>query len=199
LKEMSSLKYMGIAKRKMNKPLRIGIAKRGMNKRGISPLIGYVLLIVGMLSVSVLVYGWLKTYVPQEKIECSEGVSLFVKDIECTKNITNSEIKLILNIKNNGLFNVDGFLIHATNDSVQKLATIDLSSYGGGANEIILFNEGRVPLKPSEEEGYLFEIGSNLNDIKTIEIIPAKFEIVKGKKRFTSCGSAKITDVVNCV
>ena len=168
-----------------------------MNKKGVSPLIGYVLLIVGVLIVSGLVFGWLQTYVPQESIECPAEASLFIKNVSCVKN--NSEIELRLAFKNNGLFNLDGFLIRATDNETQDLATIDLVEFlPGGQEEVQLFNDGREPLKPNEEIGYIFDIGTSLEDIKTVEVIPAKFEIIDNKRRFTTCGNSKVEEIISC-
>jgi len=168
------------------------------DKKAVSPIIGYVLLIVGLLAVSAIVYSWLQTYVPKASAECPADVSIYVKDINCT--IENGDVELRLSLKNNGLFDVDGFFIHATNSSEQTLAAIDLVQYLPGRSadsQIELFNEGREPLKDGESRGYIFNVTA-LNNITTIEIIPAKFEIVDRKKRFTSCGSSKITEIVNC-
>jgi len=43
------------------------------NKRGVSIVIGYVLLIAISIVISILVYQALKTYVPKEALECSDG------------------------------------------------------------------------------------------------------------------------------
>lgn len=169
------------------------------DRRGVSPLIGYVLLIVGVLATSAIVYSWLQTYIPKESAECPEGISLYVQTINCT--ISEGNLTLKLSLKNNGLFNVDGFFIRATNSSEQVLATIDLVQYLKGRlkdTQVELFREGIAPLKYGESQGYIFEIGKSLNDIKTIEIIPAKFEILDGKRKFTSCSNAAIKEVVYC-
>ncbi len=170
------------------------------NKKGVSPIIGYVLLIVGVLISSALVFVWLKTYVPQETVECPAEASLFIKNIECSKYESTGAIELRLGIKNNGLFNLDGFFIHATDDPEQTLATIDLVQFlpARSQEEIELFFDGRQPLKPNEEVGYVFDITGH-DDLETIEIIPARFEDVDRKRRFTACGNDKIEEIITCV
>lgn len=170
-----------------------------INKKGVSPIIGYVLLIGGVLAVSILIYAWLKTYVPSEEIKCPEQVSLFADKLECKVNLTDIELKFSL--KNTGLFNLDGFFIHSASAG-QEIATTNLVKYlpnAGEDTEIFLFNDGREPLKPADERGYVFLIpNGEIEQIESIEIIPAKFEIINGKKRFASCGDAKIKEIINC-
>jgi hypothetical protein len=174
-----------------------------MRKKGVSPLIGYVLLVVGIMVVSVIVYNWLQTYVPKEGAECPDSASILIKDVNCYNNLSGSatdNLKLSLTIKNNGRFNLDGFFIHATNSSEQELATIDLVQYlprSIAGTEIKLFKDGREPLKPGEEESYLFTT-QDYSNFETIEIIPAKIDIIDGKNRFTSCGEAKVKEILNC-
>lgn len=169
-------------------------------KNGVSPLIGYVLLIAGVLAVSGIVFSWLTTYVPQESAECPADVSLTIRNVSCAINLTQDNIDLRIAIRNNGLFNVDGFFILAANNTNQTLGTIDLIKYlPGGAEGIELFNDGREPLAPSEEVGYIFNISREEHeDIKSIEIIPSRFEVVNDRRRFTSCGNAKIKEIINC-
>ena len=54
--------------------------KRKLNKKGVSVIIGYVLLIAFAILISAGVYAWLKTYVPREPLNCPDGVSIFVKE-----------------------------------------------------------------------------------------------------------------------
>ena len=51
------------------------------DKRGISIVIGYILLVTVSIAMSILVYQWLKTYVPKEFLECPDGTSILAKEI----------------------------------------------------------------------------------------------------------------------
>ncbi|MDP7520887.1 MAG: hypothetical protein QF567_01490, partial [Candidatus Pacearchaeota archaeon] len=53
------------------------------NKRGISVMIGYILLISSLVVMGTIVYNWMKTFVPTETISCPDGVSIYIKNIEC--------------------------------------------------------------------------------------------------------------------
>ncbi|MEK6842805.1 MAG: hypothetical protein AABX84_03230, partial [Nanoarchaeota archaeon] len=94
------------------------------NKLGISVMIGYILLISMAIMMSIIVYQWVKTYVPQKSIECEDGVSLFVQSYN---NDCDNE-RLDLTLKNNGRFDIAGYFIHATTSPTQELAVIDISS-----------------------------------------------------------------------
>ena len=79
-------------------------------------MISYVLLIFITISLSIGVYIWLKDYATiTEKINCKEGTSLTIEKYSIEQK--GAEMILNLSIKNNGLFNVSGFLISAGNDS----------------------------------------------------------------------------------
>ena len=47
------------------------------NKKGLSVMIGYVLLVTFAIIISAIVYQQIKTYLPTEDKVCPEGVSLF--------------------------------------------------------------------------------------------------------------------------
>jgi hypothetical protein len=168
-----------------------------MNKRGVSIMIGYVLLIAGIIVVSAIVYTWMRSYVPREAIECPDGVSLFIEEAVCEK-ISDIEYNISLSIKNNGRFGVDGYFIKATNDPDQTIAVVDISedikSGGSGQSGIVLFSGGI--LSPGERA---IKSVYNLN-FKTylIEIIPIKYETIEGKNILSACSDAKIKEKIIC-
>ena len=63
------------------------------NKRGISIVVGYVLLVSFAVFMGVVVYQWMKTFVPKETLDCPEGTSLFIKDY--TYKCSTGELNLI--------------------------------------------------------------------------------------------------------
>src|SRR3990172_5921590 len=95
------------------------------SKKGVSVIIGYLLLVVFAFIISVAIYSWLKTYVPGEALNCPDGVSLYIKQagFNSTSRILNATIR------NNGRFDVAGYFIHATNNSSQQIPTVDVSPY----------------------------------------------------------------------
>jgi hypothetical protein len=92
------------------------IVKRNKKKQGVSLMISYVLLVFITISLSIGVYIWLKDYaIIDEKINCKEGTSLRIEKYTIEQDGVNKILNL--SIKNNGLFNVSGFLISAGNNS----------------------------------------------------------------------------------
>jgi FlaG/FlaF family flagellin (archaellin) len=173
------------------------------DKRGISVVIGYVLLIAISIVMSVLVYQWLRTYVPKEAIKCEEGTSVFLKDVsyDCAAS------KLTLTIKNNGKFSVDGFFIHISNKSGEDLAAIDISknidasqtSYLAG-NEIKFSELTANSLSPegtSNTATFSFNTAS-YGTIYKVEIIPVRIEVIDSKTRLVSCSDAKVSENLVC-
>ena len=118
-------------------------------------MIGYVLLVVIAIVMSLIVYQWVKTYIPKGGLECVDGVSVFLKDVtyDCDAG------RLDITIENKGRFNVAGFFIHATTEDEQELATLDLS------DKITDYNEDYWrPYK----NAIAFTIGGGLFDTNTL-------------------------------
>jgi len=80
-------------------------------KRALSNVVGYVLLISITISLSVIVYGWLRFYVSEDDVEsCSDGVNVIIRSYECFKpNAEGVGGRIIVTLKNKGLFTVDGY------------------------------------------------------------------------------------------
>jgi len=157
-------------------------------------MIGYVLLVVFALIMGTIVYNVVKTYVPKNVIECPDSVSIFITDLIYTE-----DFKLNITITNNGLFNIAGYFIRATNSSNQKIATKDLSEFlvGGGArelNNVVIFLGEDNPMKPNDKQTQRFDLDEN---IYSIEIIPVRFQEENNKDKFVSCGGSKIKETVS--
>lgn len=166
-------------------------------KKGVSVMIGYVLLITAAVVLGVIVYQWLRTYVPSEGASCPEGVSIFIKDYSCNSGGN----QLNLTIKNNGKFSLAGYFIHASNQSDREIATTDISqkvSEGGawaGGSVAFVVGSSENPMKPNQEVKNVFNLSnSEINQIYLIEIIPARFQEVNDQLTFVSCGNAKIKE-----
>ena len=164
-------------------------------------MIGYVLLVVIAIVMSLLVYQWVKTYIPKDAIECPEGSSMFIKEIiyDCEAE------SLDVTVKNNGLFSLAGYFIHATTTPTQKLATEDLSGkldsggieHGGSIIFATGENNDLTPDSPDNEETIKFTNVVGLKGLR-IEIIPIRWQEVEGKIRLASCSNAKIGQEIEC-
>ena len=176
------------------------------NKKGLSIIIGYVLLMVISIVMSVIVYQWLKTYIPKDSATCQDGTSMFIKsaNYNCTSNI------LVITVKNTGRFGIDGYFIRASNKSGEKLATIDISSnlITASANdklEQISGSEVRFtnyvnslsPEEATSTNSKSFDV-SSYGIIYKIEIIPVRIQEVDKQKRTVGCGNAKSEETLIC-
>jgi membrane-bound inhibitor of C-type lysozyme len=179
---------------------------RAADKRGLSIIIGYVLLIVISIVMSVVVYQWLKTYVPDDAIACPDGTSMFIKEInyDCTAQT------ITITVKNNGRFSLDGYFIHASNRSEEKLSTIDLSPkvitaspedraetisgseirFANQVNSLSPENESNTNIKTFDVSGY--------GTIYKIEIIPVRIEEINNQRRVVGCTNAKSSESISC-
>ncbi|MDD5023279.1 MAG: hypothetical protein PHU63_03865, partial [Candidatus ainarchaeum sp.] len=164
-------------------------------KKGLSVMIGYVLLVAIGIVMSIIVYGFIKTYVPTDPLECPEGVSVFIQNAKYDCEANTLEITL----KNNGKFNVAGYFIHATTSAEQELATEDLSDKVANGGEIysnsVLFSIGQNSLSPGDSKKTTFK---EILEYYKIEIIPVRFQEEEGKTRFVSCGNARVEEALNC-
>ena len=75
------------------------------NKRGVSVIVGYVLLVIIAVGLAGLVFTYLKVFIPKDKVECKTDVHLIMADYECQTN------KLTITLQNKGLFTIDGAYI----------------------------------------------------------------------------------------
>ncbi|MFZ1971019.1 MAG: archaellin/type IV pilin N-terminal domain-containing protein [Candidatus Nanoarchaeia archaeon] len=178
------------------------------NKRGVSEIIGYILLIAITISISIFVYVWLKSYVPQNSISCPDGVSISIINYtySCTKN------NLGLTLQNTGTFNISGYYIHASNSQSQQIATIDLTSYYSGtyhvANNAVYYFSNPVggnlnPFGPGAISGNAqnyFDLtkSPSVSGIVSLEITPVRFVELNGKNVISGCTDAKIVVPIKC-
>jgi len=171
-----------------------------MKNKGLSVVIGYVLLVTFGIVLSVVVYGYLKTYVPSEIDECPSGVSVSVADYDydCVSN------ELNLTLKNNGLFNVNGYYIYATNNSEAVLATKSIaenfnnasSEDGVSINGVVYFSLAITDdFEPLETRMQIFDLDER---VYSIEIVPARFQTDDGIQKFVGCGESSIEEVLVC-
>lgn len=184
-------------------------------RKGVSIMIGYVLLVTTAIAMSVIVYAWLKSYVPTEEIACSEGVSIFVKSY--TYNCQTQTLTVIL--KNNGRFSLTGYMIYATTKQGQELATQNLSSYYNyyvfDPPQIRFYRSANSQNPPPATNIFPPETGEaqevfNLNNLNcgtcgagspriySIEIVPTRYETINGKNRLATCSDAKVKQEIKC-
>lgn len=152
------------------------ILDRLRNKKGLSNLVAYVLLISISISLSVLVYGWLKFFVGgAEVVNCPSNVNIIIESYECSGGVLN------ISVKNKGLFDVDGYILRV-HDRVD-------AEFG-----IYVFNEFGVFLSPGDRfsESYVIADYSDVDTVTVVDVQP--FVDIDGKN--VSCSSYSSQKVV---
>src|SRR3990167_3334945 len=91
------------------------------NKRGVSEMVAYVILISIALSLAVAVFAWLKITgesAVKPPVDCKEGTTIMLESYNCERDpITGEPMgNMILTMKNNGLFNIDGVIVKVSDD-----------------------------------------------------------------------------------
>ncbi len=174
------------------------------NKKGLNEVIGYVLLIAVSITISILVYQFLKTYVPKEALACPSDTSAFIKSY--TYNCLTGDLSVTL--QNNGKFGIAGYFIHGTT-SANQLATIDLSGNitNGGiisgstivytSGNINGFNPGDIP-KTSIFNVKKIMQASWGGTLTKIEIIPTRYQLQDNFWKYVSCSDAKVEQQISC-
>jgi len=176
---------------------------RKMNKRGVSILIGYVLLVVIAISISIIVFQNLRNLVPEEKLECPNGVSVLLKEYTC-----DMDGKITLKLANNGRFSIGGFYVRGAADG-EVIPVHNLLGKDSEGKEQPYWSPpssklGENSIKPGQE---VSGFPNTLNfasapgwpenkDLKKVEIVPFRFEEVEGRERFVVCGDASIIESV---
>jgi hypothetical protein len=176
------------------------------NKKGLSVIIGYVLLLAISIFMSVLVYNWIKTYVPKDIASCPDGTSISIRSLDY-----NCELQIInLTLKNNGRFSLDGYLIRASNNTnMESLADIDLAPrfienlslnnlsqvWGSSIKFFPAFDNYFSPDGVSKVHSFNVTGYGNLTKI---EIIPLRREIIENKKRLATCNNVQIQEQIIC-
>ena len=139
------------------------------NKSALSNMVGYVLLIGITISLSVLVYSWLRFYVQGEDIEeCSDDVNIIIRSYQCylPDDETMSGGRLIVTLKNKGLFTVDGYELR-----VHDRRGADFGFY--------LFDEEGMEIEPGNETTVtyrfnataFFDLNPGAEELETVTLV----------------------------
>ena len=156
------------------------------DRRGLSNMVGYVLLISITIALSILVYNWLSFYIGDEDVgECPEGVGVSISSSRCyASHPVFGPGRLVVTLKNKGRFTIDGYRLRVHD---QKRAEFGFYT----------FDEVGVSLAPGEEyeetyyfKNYTFD-GYNVSKVTLVEVQP--FVEDEGN---VSCKSYAFQDVV---
>lgn len=174
------------------------ILRRIKGKRGVSTMVGYVLLISMVLVLSAVLYQWMASYVPQTDLECESGISLAVQSATC------SPTEINLTLRNTGRFGVSGFYVRGVTATGEKtsLETFIDSDLSGGREEqggVFIKRAGSLfdnKFLPQEQEEFYFELMDH--EYQELEILPIRVQEISGRAQLLSCSSALIRYPLSC-
>lgn len=148
-------------------------------------MVSYTLLIVIAVSLSVLVYSYLKTLLPSQTPECPADINLIIEKTSCNRNLNQVNITL----SNRGLFNVTAAYIRIgeKNRTVRFQINENLEMFTRGP-----ISPGGEPVTYIYSTSDVFQIISS-NDL-TIEVQPAILE----KRILYPCEESIITQPLSC-
>jgi hypothetical protein len=165
------------------------------NKKGISVILGYVLLVGLAVVIGGIMYSWMKTYVPGDSLDCPDGTSMTIKTYSYSCATPNS---ITFTFLNNGRFDIAGYYIRVGNVS-GGMPFIDLSKNAsaipgevtpGFLKTVLLSdaNSNNNSFKTGEEIQNTFT-WNNHGQIYKVEIIPARWQKDKNNRlRYVGCG-----------
>src|SRR3989338_3622192 len=150
------------------------------NKKGVSEMVGYVLLVVIAVGLSVLVFAYLRLYIPKGNLDCQEGINLAIDSagLDCTKN------ELRLTLVNQGRFTVDAAYVRFAAEN-RKIRT-----WINQEDNKFYFSNGIVP-GASYQNNHTISADPGIKYI--VEVQPAIF--VSGK--ISACQNI-VTQIVSC-
>ena len=178
------------------------------DKKGVSEMVGYVLLVIIAVGLSVLVYSYLKIYVPNDKLSCNKEVYLTLDDYTCTI-LTETPLRqgsLNIILSNRGLFDVDAVYLRFGPKNKKILTFINDPNNKGDPDVNIRpdqfylrDNNGQTGLPPGGkfENNYVVPL-TDPQTAYSLEIEPAIFSD-EFPDRLALCPQAIIRTDINCL
>lgn len=131
------------------------------NKRGISEIVGYVLLISISFALAGMVFAWLIFFVtPGEELVCDEGTSIAIRgyNYSCENNTLN------ITLKNDGRFNIAGYIVRVNNRS------------GETRLGVYTINKSGTPIKVGDE---VYDYYSKIKNLDNLEPVGGQVTFVE--------------------
>ena len=189
------------------------------DKKGVSLMIGYVLLIIIAVSLSIAVFTFLKLYVPPGSPECPKEVKLTIEDYSCEENPPSSgEYEINLTLANKGLFRIYGVYIKLGQPGRIYKTLINTGEHLGepwgdlmftgldSEGEVLLgyLNPGAITVKPSSDltnTHYIYGSGDYesgfIGGVREIEIEPIYLG-EENDNQASVCETAIVREKINC-
>jgi hypothetical protein len=174
---------------------------RAKKKKGISVIIGYVLLVSFAVILGVLIYSWMEGMNPGAGVhlECPDEISIFVKSYDCSSD------QITLDLMNNGRFNIGGYFIRATTSPQQEIATLDISR-NATTPGTRLFPTGIKFGEVGDEKNSLITGQSEIEQfdltgtypIYSVQITPIIWKEEDNQELLVTCSESKIIENIKC-
>ncbi|MBS3091440.1 hypothetical protein J4217_03275 [Candidatus Pacearchaeota archaeon] len=162
--------------------------KKG-DKKGVSEIVSYALLVIIAVGIAVLVYAFLRVYVPKDKLECPDNIAIAIKEVAC--NYDSAGTTLELTLANKGFFNISNVLIRMGNESRQTKYLLTTGSKGFKL----------TPPLPPGEEGVraLPPLNVPIRAVNAPGVYNLEIQLaMKTDKGIALCNNAIINEKINC-
>ncbi len=149
-------------------------------------MIAYVILISIALGLAVAVFAWLRITgesAAKPPVDCKEGTTIMLESYSCERDVSGIPTgNIILTLKNNGLFNIDGVIVKVSDEFGKEPVDLLKPKVSGGSvaghYSLIKIVEGAaVGLKPGESDN--IEFSSEKYDDGTKRFIPYTPQYIK--------------------
>ncbi|MBX4212551.1 hypothetical protein KW787_03810 [Candidatus Pacearchaeota archaeon] len=142
------------------------------DKKGVSEMVGYVLLVIIAVGISVIVYNFLYVLNPKDRPACEDDTYLIINSISCSL----SQKTISLDLSNKGLYTVDAAYIRMASQQRKIRPQINKNPTEFGLWNLENKNKG---LKPGEslQKDYSFSsvFEQGVSDY-VVEVQPAIFK-----------------------
>jgi hypothetical protein len=177
------------------------ISNNKKSKKGVTVVVGYVLLITFSVVLGLITYKLLKTYVPKPEISCPDGTSILIESYSYDCNSK----KLVLNMVNNGKFDIGAYFIYGANSSEREKGNIELSSMNIEDTSKLAPNGIKFgsfieknSLAPNDRETETYNLTKLNGELELVEILPIRWQTEDKKSVLVSCKNAEIKKEIQC-
>ncbi len=169
-----------------------------LNRKAVSEMIGYVLLIAIAIAISLIVYTFVKAYVPVMSEACPDETKIIIENYTCLERYNGGADKVLrLSTRNQGLHTVEGFVAHISNESgKQPVNPINVIDAPKGEQPGVVFyidDPVRSGLAPGEAKDILLNY-TKYGDVRKIEIKPFRM----GKNTLVLCEAGVFSQDIEC-
>jgi hypothetical protein len=174
--------------------------KTKKQKKGVSLMVGYVLLVVFSIFLGILTYHILSTYFPKKSLECPDATSLLIESYtyDCNTHI------MTLNIENNGRFNVGGYFIYGSSSGVRQrdveLSSLNMDNKSTLSPLGVKFGNpvAKNSLKPNQVEIDVYNLTKLNQNLTYLEIQPIRWQNENRKMNVILCSDATVRKDIQC-